>query len=452
MGAQLQHELVTCGLHQRCHAEQQRRQRQEPDRDPDGDRQRHLDEVTALAVTRLRQQSRHERHPGEDREGRHHRTERGQVRCPAVGAFRGCIALGEVLRPLGPVLRHLLQRNGRHDGRSLAGVTLRRSVLDLSILNAGQTSAAALATTTALAKHADELGFERFWVAEHHNMPTVACTTPLVLIAHLAANTTRIRVGSGGVMLPNHAPLVVAEQFAMLEALYPGRIDVGIGRAPGTDHATAAALRRTRDLAAENFPSDLIDLMGLLGDPRTAEGMWQRFSATPAATTFPPIFLLGSSDYSARLAARLGLGFGFAHHFDLAGNDLRTTINVAALYRDQFTPSPVLAEPHLIVTANVLAADTAEEAEFHAGPGRLTALGRRTGRFHPLPSPQTAAIALDIETARRLPTSRIVGDAATVNAELDRLGELTGADELMVTCVAYDLSARVRSLELLSRT
>jgi luciferase family oxidoreductase group 1 len=289
-------------------------------------------------------------------------------------------------------------------------------------------------------------------VAEHHNMPTVACTTPPVLIAHLAANTTRIRVGSGGVMLPNHAPLVVAEQFAMLEALHPGRIDVGIGRAPGTDHATAASLRRTRDLAAENFPSDLIDLMGLLGDPRATDGMWDHFSATPAATTYPPIFLLGSSDYSARLAARLGVGFGFAHHFDLAGNDLRTTINVATLYREQFRPSPVLAEPHLIVTANVLAADSEEEAEFHASSGRLTALGRRNGRFHPLPSPETAATHLDIETARNLPTSRIVGDAATANAALDVLAELTRADEIMVTCVAYHLEARLRSLELLAPT
>ena len=323
-------------------------------------------------------------------------------------------------------------------------------MLDLSILNAGQTSAEALATTTTLARRADELGYERFWVAEHHNMPTVACTTPLVLIAHLADQTQRIRVGSGGVMLPNHAPLVVAEQFAMLEALHPGRIDVGLGRAPGTDHATAAALRRTRDLAAENFPADLIDLMGLLGDPRTTDGMWERFSATPKATTYPPIYLLGSSDFSARLAARLGLGFGFAHHFDLAGNDLRTTINVATLYRDLFQPSPMLAQPHLIVTANVLAADTDEEAEFHASSGRLTALGRRNGHFHPLPSPETAATHIDIQTARSLPTSRIVGDADTANAGLEVLAELTQADEIMITCVAYHLEARLRSLDLLA--
>ena len=156
------------------------------------------------------------------------------------------------------------------------------SVLDLSILNEGGSSGESLAATTALATRADELGYERFWVAEHHNMPSVACTSPPVLIAHLAASTSRLRVGSGGVMLPNHAPLVVAEQFAMLEALHPGRIDLGIGRAPGTDLHTAAALRRSPDaLGAEDFPRHLVDLMGLLGDERTPDGLWTRFRATP---------------------------------------------------------------------------------------------------------------------------------------------------------------------------
>ncbi|MEI8240399.1 MAG: LLM class flavin-dependent oxidoreductase [Actinomycetota bacterium] len=323
-------------------------------------------------------------------------------------------------------------------------------MLDLSVLNAGQSSSEALATTTALARRADGLGYERFWVAEHHNMPSVACTSPVVLIAHLAAVTQRMRVGSGGVMLPNHAPLVVAEQFAMLEALHPGRIDVGIGRAPGTDGATAAALRRTTNLAVDDFPSDLIDLMGLLGDPRTDTGLWNRFKATPAPATHPSVFLLGSSDYSARLAAQLGLPFGFAHHFDLAGPDMRHTVNVAALYRDLFRPSPVLAEPWLVITANVLAADTVEEAEWHALPGRLTALGRRTGRFEPMRSPDEAAAHPQVDEARRLPTGRIVGDAATVQAGIDDLVAHTQADEVMITCVAHDLSARIRRLELLA--
>src|SRR3954447_14088919 len=231
------------------------------------------------------------------------------------------------------------------------------SVLDLSVLNDDSSSGDALRATTALARLADRLGYRRFWVAEHHNMPSVACTAPTVLIAHLAAVTDRIRVGSGGVMLPNHAPLVVAEQFAMLEALHPHRIDVGIGRAPGTDQLTAAALRRSPDgLGAEDFPRHLIDLMGLLGDPRTDQGLWQQFRATPVATSSPEIFLLGSSGYSAQLAGYLGLPFGFAHHFDMGG-----TLQAADLYRENFQPSPLLDEPYLVVTANVLAADTAEQ-------------------------------------------------------------------------------------------
>jgi luciferase family oxidoreductase group 1 len=277
-------------------------------------------------------------------------------------------------------------------------------------------------------------------------MPSVACTSPTILMAHLAAITERIHVGSGGVMLPNHAPLVVAEQFALLESLHPGRIDVGIGRAPGTDQRTAAALRRSPELlGADTFPRDFLDLMGLLGDPRTDHGLWEQFRATPAATGSPSVFLLGSSDYSARFAAQLGLPFGFAHHFDMGG-----TMHAAELYHSLFQPSHVLAEPYLIVTANVLAAETKEEADWHAAPGRLTALGRRTGRFIRLPSPQDASVHPDIDEANRLPTGRVVGDIATVIPELANLVTRTGAGELMVTTVAYDLSARVRSLELLA--
>ena len=325
-------------------------------------------------------------------------------------------------------------------------VAPRLSILDLSVLNDGQSSGEALQTTAALARRADELGYLRFWVAEHHNMTSVACTSPTVLMAHLAAVTSRIHVGSGGVMLPNHAPLVVAEQFALLESLHPGRIDVGIGRAPGSDHATARALRRTDDLFGEDdFPRDLLDLMGLLGDPRGEGGLWEKFRATPAATSSPGVFLLGSSGYSAQLAGHLGLPFAFAHHFDMGG-----TLQATELYRQHFKPSPVLDEPYMIVTANVLAADTLDEAEWHAAPGRLTALGRRTGRFIRLPSPQDASVHPDLDQANRLPTSRIVGDRQTVVASLQSLAERTGADELMITSVAYDLSARVRSIELLA--
>jgi luciferase family oxidoreductase group 1 len=321
------------------------------------------------------------------------------------------------------------------------------SVLDLSVVNDGQSSGDALRTTAALAQRADELGFTRFWVAEHHNMPSVACTSPTVLMAHLAACTSRIRVGSGGIMLPNHAPLVAAEQFALLESLHPGRIDVGIGRAPGTDQLTASAIRRLplAQLGADDFPQDLLDVMGLLGDERLDDGLWKKFRATAAATSYPRVFLLGSSGFSARLAGLLGLPFAFAHHFDTGG-----TLQAVEIYREHFQPSPALDQPYLIVTANVLAADTDKEAEWHALPGRITALGRRTGKFIRLPAPADAIAHPEVEVARRLPTSRIVGTAETVIAGLAHLRAATGANELMVTSVAYDLSARVRSIELLA--
>ena len=347
-----------------------------------------------------------------------------------------------------------MRTNGSYRGGMTSSRSVQLSVLDLSVLAEGASSGNALRDTAALAVRADALGFARFWVAEHHNMPSVACTAPTVLIAHLAALTSRIHVGSGGVMLPNHAPLVVAEQFAMLEALHPGRIDVGLGRAPGTDQVTAAALRRSADaLGAEDFPRHLLDLMGLLGDPRDDvnadihlnDGLWKQFRATPAATSSPGVYLLGSSGYSAELAGRLGLPFAFAHHFDMGG-----TLQAVDLYQSMFEPSVVLAEPHLIITANVLAADTTEEADWHSAPGRLTALGRRTGRFTPLPSPAAAAVHPDLDQAIRMPSNRIVGAIDDVVHGMRGLVARTGANELMVTSVAFDLSARIRSLELLA--
>jgi luciferase family oxidoreductase group 1 len=318
------------------------------------------------------------------------------------------------------------------------------SVLDLSLVGSGDTSSDALAATTQLARRADDLGFRRFWVAEHHNMAMVASTAPSVLIAHLAAATTRIRVGSGGVMLPNHPPLVVAEQFAMLEALHPGRIDLGIGRAPGTDPATAAALRRSPEaLGADDFPRDLLDLMGLLGDRRVEHGAWQRFRATPVATSQPEVVLLGSSGYSAQVAGQLGLGFAFAHHFDLPG-----VLEAVTWYRERFRPSPGLDRPHTIVTAGILAADTAEEAEHLAGPARLAVMALRTGRPVTLLTPDEAAVHPDLPIALQMPSNRIVGDAAQVVVELRDLAERTGADELMLSTMAHGLDERRRTLEL----
>ena len=320
------------------------------------------------------------------------------------------------------------------------------SVLDLATVGSGQSTAEALASTTRLAQIADRLGFSRFWVAEHHNMPAVASTNPPVLIAHLAAVTDRIAVGSGGVMLPNHAPLVVAEQFALLEALHPGRIDLGIGRAPGTDQQTALALRRDpAALSADDFPQHLLDLLGLFGDERVEGGLAERFRATPAPRSAPRVLLLGSSGFSAQLAGALGLPFAYAHHF--GGPH---TLAAVQLYRDSFRPSPVLERPYTIVTANVLAADTDEEAQRLALPGRLMRLSIRTNRLRPVPSLAEAEVDPERAAAEAMPSNAIVGSADTAVAELRQLAADTGADELMLSASTYGVEERVRSLELVA--
>ncbi|WP_407341691.1 LLM class flavin-dependent oxidoreductase [Pengzhenrongella phosphoraccumulans] len=325
------------------------------------------------------------------------------------------------------------------------------SVLDLSPLSAGASSGDALTASTRLARHADELGFARFWVAEHHNMPAVASTSPAVLIAHLAASTTRIRVGSGGVMLPNHPALVVGEQFAMLEALHPGRIDLGIGRAPGTDPATAAALRRTTDgLGAEEFPAELLDVLGLLGQQsgRAPSALVRRFSATPAPSSSPEVWLLGSSTFSARLAAALGIRFAYAHHFGAT-----QTLAALAAYRAEFRPSPELAQPHAMVSASVIIADSDEEATYLAGPSRVMALSLRTGRLAPIVTPDAAAATLAglrgtaaEEVLAQLPGTQIATTAEAAVEELDRLIETTRADELLITATTHDVRTRLDTL------
>src|SRR5215218_9432166 len=316
------------------------------------------------------------------------------------------------------------------------------SVLELATVGSGQSTADALANTVTVAQSADRLGYRRIWVAEHHNMPAVASTNPPVLIAHLAAVTERIVVGSGGVMLPNHAPLVVAEQFALLEALHPGRIDLGIGRAPGTDQQTALALRRDpAALSAEDFPQHLLDL---LGDERVEGGLSERFSATPAARSAPAVLLLGSSGFSAQLAGALGLPFAFAHHF--GGPH---TVEAVQLYRETFRPSPVLDRPYAIVTANVLTADTAEEAARLALPGMLMRLAIRTNRLRPLPSAEEAAVDPERAAAEAMPSNAIVGTPDVAVAGLRDLAQRTGADELMISASTHGIRERVRSLELL---
>jgi luciferase family oxidoreductase group 1 len=320
------------------------------------------------------------------------------------------------------------------------------SVLDLSPVAAGTTAGQALRQTTELARRTEELGYRRFWVAEHHNMPAIASSAPAVLIAHLAAATSTIRVGSGGVMLPNHAPLVVAEQFGTLEALHPGRIDLGIGRAPGTDQFTALALRRTMEgLSAENFPAELLDLIRLFtgGDDPA------RITATPGLGDMPAIWLLGSSGYSAQLAGLLGLPFSFAHHFSSAN-----TVPALALYRENFRPSQWLERPCAMVAVNVICADTDERAEWLAGPAALSFLRLRSGMPQPMASPEEAAAYPYTPGEREMAWGRFAGQALgspdTVRAQLSGLLERTGADELMLTTMVYDIADRIRSFELVT--
>ena len=328
------------------------------------------------------------------------------------------------------------------------------SVLDTAPVSVGQSTGDALAASTSLARAAEAAGYLRFWVAEHHSMAAVASTSPGVLLAHLAASTSTIRVGSGGVMLPNHPSLVVAEQFAMLEALHPGRVDLGIGRAPGADPMTAAALRRTVDgLGAEDFPAELIDVLVLLGVPVNGHAgslRASRLSATPAATSAPEVWLLGSSLFSAQLAGQLGLRFSYANHFNTG-----LTLQAADAYRSSFRPSPVLDAPHLMVSASVLVADSEEEASYLAGPSRVMALSLRTGRpLGPIVSPDDAATALAeidpvqaAEFFEKFPGTQIATTADRAVDELAALVARTGADELMVTGTAFDIATRRRTIE-----
>ncbi|SOD73962.1 luciferase family oxidoreductase group 1 [Jatrophihabitans sp. GAS493] len=322
------------------------------------------------------------------------------------------------------------------------------SVLDLATVGSGQTSSVALHNSTELAQAADRLGFSRFWVAEHHNMAGVASTAPPVLIAHLAAATSRIRVGSGGVMLPNHSPLVVAEQFALLEALHPDRIDVGLGRAPGTDPHTAAALRRNPAAGGlEEFLSDILDVRALL----SASSATDDIAATPLPVSAPEVWVLGSSLSSAVVAAALGLPYAFAHHFSA-----ENTVPAVELYRQRFKASESLDQPHVLITSSVIAAPTDAEAEEIALPAALMWAEIRRGVRRPLRSVAEAKAHPWSDQERLLAEDRLatsaVGSAITVAAKLDKLVADTGADELMVTVHAHDVAHRVRTLEILAQT
>jgi luciferase family oxidoreductase group 1 len=343
--------------------------------------------------------------------------------------------------------RHPAANRWKIGGRpAVAGwvITVPLSILDLAPVSSKSDTTEALRNTTELARSAEQWGYRRFWVAEHHNMPAIASSSPAVLLAHLAASTSTIRVGSGGVMLPNHAPLVVAEQFGTLESLHPGRIDLGVGRAPGTDQRTALALRRSvAGLSAEDFPNELADLIGMLaGDPN-------RLRAVPTAAGLPQLWLLGSSDFSAHLAGQLGLPFSFAHHFS-AGN----TEPALAVYRSHFQPSQWLDAPYAMVAVNAACADTDDYAEYLAKPGWLSFLRLRTGSPIPLPTPQEAqryefspAEQAFVESRKQ---GQALGSPDTVRGQLTDLLGRTGADELMITNQIYDLTDRLRSYELIA--
>jgi luciferase family oxidoreductase group 1 len=324
------------------------------------------------------------------------------------------------------------------------------SVLDLAPVGEGSSPTAALEGSVALARAAERLGYLRHWVAEHHNMPGIASSAPAVLIAHLAAATSTIRVGSGGVMLPNHAPLVVAEQFGMLEALHRGRIDLGIGRAPGTDRVTAYALRRSAAaLSAEQFPQHLAELLGFFDGTFPEDHPFGAITAVPGLGARPEVWLLGSSTYSAQLAGLLGLPFSFAHHF-AAGS----TADAVQAYRSSFRPSPRLAASKMMLGVAVLCADTAEEARWLAGPGALAILRLRAGHPTRYPTPQEAAdyryTPHERDTVKAWTASHVVGDPDTVRVGLEALVERTGADELIVTTMTHGARERLRSYELVA--
>ena len=325
------------------------------------------------------------------------------------------------------------------------------SVLDLSFVMAGSTPADALRGTLDLARHTDRLGFTRFWVAEHHNLPSVASGAPEIMIGQIAGVTTRIRVGSGGVMLPNHAPLMVAERFKLLEALFPGRIDLGLGRAPGTDPVTSYALRRLQqERSGDDFLERLQELL-LLETKRFPEGHpFRKIDIMPSGVPLPPIWLLGSSDYSAHLSAQLGLGFGFAHHF--ASHD---AVDAMLSYRRGFTPSEWRSEPHAILTVAAICAETDAEAERLASSADLNVLRRNRGEYGPLPSPEEALAydysAAERESIRRNRQRLFVGSPQTLRGLVQPLITACQPDELMVTAAVFDHAAKVHSYELLAQ-
>ena len=325
-------------------------------------------------------------------------------------------------------------------------VSVPLSVLDLSPILQGGDASQALKNSLDLARHADAWGFNRYWVAEHHNMPGIASAATSVVIAHIAGGTKTIRVGAGGIMLPNHAPLVIAEQFGTLAALFPGRIDLGVGRAPGTDPRTALALRRTLQGDIENFPQDVLELIAYMGDPQPN----QPVRAFPGQGSKVPVWMLGSSLYGAQLAAALGLPYAFASHF--APADLTQAL---AFYRAQFRPSQFLAKPYVMLGLNVVAADTDEEAKFLFTSLQQAFVNLRTGNPGQLPPPVNDVTSYFADPRIGAMQASVlslaqVGSPPIVKAGIEALIAQHQPDELMATGQIFDHAKRLRSYEILS--
>ncbi len=318
------------------------------------------------------------------------------------------------------------------------------SVLDLSPITEGSDAAQSFRNTLDLAQHAETWGFQRYWLAEHHGMPGIASAATAVLIGHVAAGTRTIRVGAGGIMLPNHSPLVIAEQFGTLASLHPGRIDLGLGRAPGSDQATARALRRNLASEADDFPQDVVELMDFMSDaPR------QSVRAVPGRGLKVPVWILGSSLYGAQLAAALGLPYAFASHFAPA-----QLMEAIAVYRARFQPSAQLDKPYVMLGFNVFAADSDAQAQVLATSAQQAFVNLRSGRPAPLPPPRENYLD-QIGPAERAMLDNVLSCAAigapeAVRDSLQAFIDRTGADELMIACQIFDHGARRRSYELVA--
>lgn len=318
------------------------------------------------------------------------------------------------------------------------------SVLDLSPIVEGQSATDAIAASAALAQAAEQAGYHRFWLAEHHNAPGIASAATSVMIGHIAGKTKQIRIGAGGIMLPNHAPLMVAEHFGTLASIYPNRIDLGLGRAPGTDMATARALRRHME-ASDTFPQDVVELMGYFGDPSPTD----RVRAYPGAGTHVPVWILGSSLYGAQLAAHLGLPYAFASHF--APALLPQAVNI---YRTQFQPSAYLEKPYLMIAAGAWAAETTEEADYLRSSHKLAVMNLRSGTPRPLQPP--VYNVEDIIPAHFKPGLEehlgfsVCGTCESIKPQLARMIETYEPDEMIFSGMIYDRGKRIRSFEIIA--